>query len=145
MYVFELSAEHTLRDAGNVTLKSDINGVACTRRDGVTLVAFSHADSVSLQRLTSLPLRLVPLATVSLPALPNLLLFREDLLLVVYYRDIETHAIVSFRTSDNALTERRVLLDFQAGEYVSDWTLAGDRLVLCNNLISEELRVYAFT
>ena len=68
VYVSDVSAEHTLRDTGNVTLQSGAYGVACTRRDGVTLVAFSHDTSVSLLRLTSLPLRLVPLASVSLTA-----------------------------------------------------------------------------
>ena len=60
MYVFDVSAEHTLRDAGSVTYSSSLYGVACILRDGVTLVAFSHDTSVSLLRLTSLPLRLVP-------------------------------------------------------------------------------------
>ena len=58
MYVFDVSAEHTLRDAGSVTFHSKPNAVACTRRDGVTLVAFTQYTSVSLLRLTSIPLRL---------------------------------------------------------------------------------------
>ena len=143
LYVFDVSAERTLLDAGSVTLQSQFYGVAaCTRREGITVFAFSHGISVSLLRLTSLPLRLVPLASVSL-ADPHRLLFREDLLLVAdWNRATGTDAIVSFRASDNGLTERRVLLD--AGVDVYAWALASDRLVLWN-WKSEELLVYAFT
>ena len=138
LYVFAVSAEHTLREAGSVTWQSSFNRVACTRRDGVTLVAFSHGTSVSLLRLTSFPLRLVPLASVNLTR-PYHLLFREDLLLVTDWKKATgSHAIVSFRAFDNALTEQRVLFD---GFRVSAWTLAGDRLVLWN---SWNLVVYAF-
>ena len=138
LYVFDVSAEHTLRDAGSVTLQSQAYTIACTRLDGVTLVAFSHDTSVSLLRLTSLPLRLVPLASVSLNFThPNHLLFREDLLLVADWDS----SIVSFRASYNAHTERRVLLD---GVSIGAWALASDRLVLWD-LHSTELRVYAFT
>ena len=144
LYVFDVSSESTLRDAGSVTIQSRFYGIACTRRDGVTLVAFSNDTSVSLLRLTSLPLRLVPLASVSLTD-PHRLLFREDLLLVAdLNRANRTDAIVSFRVSGNALTERRVLLDAQAGVRVEAWTLASDRLVL-RDLKSEELLVYDFT
>ena len=143
MYVFDVSAEHTLRDEGNVTWQSSFHRVACTRRDGVTIVAFSHNTSVSLLRLTLLPLRLEPLASVSLIA-PRPLLFRGDLLLVAdWNRATNTSAIVSFRVSGNALTERRVLLDALPGVLLH-WALAGDRLVLWN-WKSEELLVYAFT
>ena len=144
MYVFDVSTEHTLRDAGSLTLQSSFYGVTCTRRDGVTLVAFSHDTSVTLLRLTSLPLRLVPLASVSLTA-PGRLRFRGDLLLVADWNDATgSHAIVSFRASDNALTERRVLLDAQAGVRVGAWALASDRLVLWN-WKTEELLVYDYT
>ena len=143
-YVFAVTAEHTLRDAGNVTWQNSFNWFTCTRRDGVPLIAFSHNTSVSLLRLTSLPLHLEPLATVSLNE-PRRLLFREDLLLVAdWNRATDTGAIVSFRASDNALTERRVLLDALAGVGVGAWALASDRLVLWNKE-SEELLVYAFT
>ena len=138
MYVFKVSAKRKLRNAGNVTLQSRFYKVACTRRDNVTLVALSHDTSVSLLRLTSLPLRLVPLASVSL-TVHRRLLFRGDLLLVD-----DWNRIVSFRASDNALTERQVLLDAQAGVRVDSWALASDRLVLWN-WKSEELLVYAFT
>ena len=144
MFVFDVSAEHTLRDAGNVTLQSGFSWVACTRRDGVTLVAFSHNTSVSLLRLTSIPLSLVPLASVSLTA-PYRLMFREDLLLLSDWNvTTVTDAIVSFRVSGNPLTERRMLLDAQAGVRVDACALASDRLVLWNRK-SEELLVYAFT
>ena len=138
LYKFALSAKHTLRDAGSVTLQSSFHGVACTRRNGVTLVAFSHDTSVSLLRLTSLPLGLEPLASVSLT---GSLMFREDLLIFVVIR---THDIVSFRVPNNALTERRVLLDTLAGFHVNAWALMGDRLVFWN-FVSDELLVYVFT
>ena len=139
LYVFALSAEHTLRDAGSVTWQSSFYGVTCTRRDGVTLVAFSHGTSVFLLRLTSLPLRLVPLASVNLTA-PYRHLFREDLLLVTDYNKANgSHAIVSFRSSDNALTERQVLLN---GVRISTWALAGDRLVIKD--WDTKLLVYTF-
>ena len=117
-------------------------GDACTRRDGVTLVAFLHDTSVSLLRLKSLPLRLEPLAVVRLTASLRLL-FREDLLLVAHWnKATDTIVIVSFRASDNSLTERRVLLNTLAG--VDAWALVSDRLVLWNGE-SEELLVYALT
>ena len=147
--VFDVSAEHTMRYAGNATWQSSQNHrlfhrITCTRRDGVTLVAFTHDSSVFLLRLTLLPLRLVPLANVSLTDSHGLL-FREDLLLVAdWNRATLTSAIVSIRASDNALTERRVLLDAQAGVRVEAWALASDRLVLWNGE-PEELLVYAFT
>ena len=137
LYVLEVSAEHTLRYAGSVPWQSFFYAVACTRLDGVTLVAFSHRISVSLLRLASLPLRLVPLASVSLTG-PHELLFREDLLLVNNWNK----AIVSFRVSDNTLTEQRVLLEAKNGVGWRAWALASDRLVLCNG---KELLVYAFT
>ena len=145
LYMFDVSAEHTLRAlramrlalrvAGNATLKSNF---ACTRRDNVTLVAFPHDTSVSLLRFTSLTLRLVLIASVSLTH-PTNLLFRGDLLLV---KDL--NRIVSFRASDSALTERRVLVLLDALVGVHAWALAGDRLVLAN-WGSSDLLVYAFT
>ena len=140
LYEFDVSAEHTLRDAGNATLQSETSAVACISRDGDTLVALRHVTSVSLQWLAS-PLRLEPLANVSLTE-PYQLLFHGDLLLVSDYNS--GHFILSFSASDNALTERRVLIDAQANVRVVAWTIAGDRLVL-SDLNSNELRVYAFT
>ena len=144
LYVLDVSGEHTLCDAGNVSLQSKFYGVACIHRDGVTLVAISQDTSVFLLRLTLLPLRLVPLASASLTD-PYHLLFREDLLIVTDWNSFTvSHAIVSFRVSDNALSEPLVLLDAQDGVDVRAWALASDRLVLWNGH-SEELRVYAFT
>ena len=71
LYVFVVSAKHTLRDTGNVTLQIVFNGVAYTRLDNDTLVASTYwtkASFVSLQRLASLPLRLEPLASVNFTA-----------------------------------------------------------------------------
>ena len=62
---------------------------------------------------------------------PHQLLFCGKLLLVADWTDAtRSHAIVSFRASGDALTERRVLLDAQHNVAVFDWTFAGDRLVL---------------
>ena len=144
MYVFDVSAKSTLRDAGNVTLQRRFWRLACTRRNVDTLIAFSHETSVSLLRLTSQRLRLEPLASLSLTA-PRRLLFREDRLLVADWKSAtNTHAIVSFRATDNALTERRVLLDAQAGVDVNVLALAGDRLILFNSRL-EEILVCDFT
>ena len=55
---------------------------------------------------------------------------------------IGERAIVPFRAVDNALNERPVLLEAQAGVYVNEWALAGDRLVIAD---SENLPVYEFT
>ena len=131
LYEFDVSAEHILRNAGSVTLETATYDLACTRRDNDTLVAFSHDTSVSLQRLTSLPLRLEPLASVNLTD-PWRLLFRGDLLLVnVWNHAANKYAIVSFRATGNALTEPRVLLDAQRSDrYVGAWAFAGDRLVV---------------
>ena len=144
LYVFDVSAESTLRDAGNVTLQSSVDDLACTRRDGVTLVAVSYDNSVSLLRLTSLPLRLEPLASVNLTK-PYRLLFRGDLLLVnSWNHTTRSNACGAFRVSGNELTEWRVLLVYEVGVSVHYWALAGDRLVFWNDK-SEELCVYAFT
>ena len=148
LYVDDVSANHSLHYAGNVTLPSAINGVACTRRGNDTLVAFAHNSSVSLQRLASRPLRLEPLASVNLTA-PWRLLFRGDLLLAAdWNRDNVTQAIVSFRATDNALTERRVLRDAQNSVHVIGWTLAGEKLVVSQWNRTEEtsgdLIVYDF-
>ena len=144
LYMFDVSAEHTLRDAGSVTLHNGAYRVACTRRDGVTLIGFSHDTSVSLLRLTSLSLPLVPIASVSLTE-PRQLLFLKNLLLVKDWNSAtRSHAIVSFRASDNALTERRMLFDAQANVSINAWALAGDRLVLWD-YNSKDLLVYAFT
>ena len=141
LYVFAVSAEHTLRDAGSVTWQSDSYQLTCTRRDGDTLVAFFRdTSSVYLQRLASLPLRLEPLASVDVTD-PWRLLFRGDLLLLAeYYRATELTDIVSLRVSGNALTERRVLLNDVC---VGLWALAGDRLVLFD-WKSNDLLVYDF-
>ena len=131
LYVFDVNAAHNLNYAGSVHLQIWSCCLACTRRENDTLVAFAHDSSVSLQRLASIPLRLKPLARLTSLTAPWRLLFREELLLVA---DMDwttnTHAIVSVRTTGNALTELRVLLDAQKSVYVFDLTLAGDRLVL---------------
>ena len=118
--------------------------LACTRRDNDTLVAIAHTNWGSLQRLVTGPLRLEHIATsldirahwldknhgVRLP-----MLFRGELLVVA---DYEGRAIVSFRATNNALTERQVL--FNHSSVVRDLTLAGDRLVLADT--DSNLHVY---
>ena len=141
--MFEVSATHNLRAAGTVLLQNQFYGLACTRRDGETLVAFSHERSVSLQRFASLPLRLEPLASVDFTKLVSLL-FREDLLLIAHgNRCIFQNAITSLHVSGNEFTERQVLLDAEAGVGVDAWALVGDRLVLWD-LQSKALQVYDF-
>ena len=133
VYVFDVTASHTLRAAGNVTLNSGLWGLACARRDNDTLVGitFAHLSEVTLHRLASDPLRFEPLATRGDLIAPRWLLFREDLLLVADWNNsVGTHAILSFRASGNALTERRVLLDAKRSVLVGAWTLVGDRLTV---------------
>ena len=48
LYVFDVNEAQTLSYAGHVTLESEFYGVACTRRDNDTLVAFSHVDTCQL-------------------------------------------------------------------------------------------------
>ena len=133
LYVFDVNEAHNLivSDAGNVSLESVFNGFACTRRGNDTLVAFAHDSSVSLWRLAALPLRLEPLASVNITD-PWQLLFRGDLLLVDDWSSAtRTNDIVSFRVAENALSERRVLLNSQeAGFDFGRWALLGERIVL---------------
>lgn len=142
LYVYEVSAAHTLQNADSMRIPKIINvysrgnpyRLACTRRGNDTLVAFTHESSVSLQRvrLASLPLNLEHIGMIGdVFTGADLLLFREDLLLVAD-RDhkVRKHAIVSLRATSNALTVRRVLLDAESSVHVLDWTLAGGRLVL---------------
>ena len=144
LYLFDVSATHNLRAAGTILLQNKFYGLACTRRDGESLVAFSHDRSVSLLRLASLPLRLEPLASIEFKK-PLLLLFRGDLLLVAHgkNRNIPRNAITSVRVSGNEFTERQELLD---ALYLDSWALVGDRLVLWNWKTAKlkEVKVYDF-
>ena len=147
LYEFDVSAAHNLSAAGSVANQSAIFGLTCTRRDNDTLVAIAHWDSVSLQRLVTGPLRLEQIAT-SLGVYPHQLapnpfgvpqpmLFRGELLVVA---DFKHDAIVSFRATNSALTEWRVLrYDSFA---IRHWTLAGHRLVLAD--WGSNLHVYDF-
>ena len=84
-----------------------------------------------MHRLALYPLRLETLATRGDLTASRWLLFREDLLLVADSNPaVRTHAILSFHVLDNALTERRVLLDAQRSVLVGAWTLAGDLLTV---------------
>ena len=76
LQMFNVSAEHTVRAAGTVTLDSIFYGQACTRLEGNTLAAFSHERSVSLHLLA--PQRPEPLADIDHLIKPSRLLFSED-------------------------------------------------------------------
>ena len=141
LYVFDVSEAHTLSAAGNVTLESLYRWVACTRRGNDTLVAIAHESSVSLQRLASFPLRLEPLASVDLTE-PCFLLFLGDLLLVTEWNSgTKTQAIVLFRVTNKAFSERLVLLFFRPVYDPVRWALAGERLVIATY---NELILYNF-
>ena len=143
LYVFDVNEEHNLSAAGHVTLESAFRWVACTRRGNDTLVAFAHESSVSLQRLAALPLRLERLANVNVNVTNPKPFFFRDLLLVVEYSVFsKTYAIESFRVTDNALIERRVLLDAQAAVGIRGWALAGEQLVI---MTPNEFLVYEFS
>ena len=148
LYVFDVSAAHTLREAGSVSLQTTSSCLACTRRDNDTLVAFAHYDSVSLQRLTSPLLRLEQIASVKLTEPRHLVFVGDQLLVADLNDDTGKHAIVSLRATGNALSERRVLLNAQRSVYVSCWTLAGDKLVIVEwdstNQKSGDLHVLEF-
>ena len=150
MYVFNVSATHTLHQVGQVDMPDPIWSLACTRRAADTLVAVGHSGSVSLQRLTSIPLRFEPIQNATSKnrgTWSQRLLFRGELLLATHYEikyEGEWYTIkvfiVSFRATYTALTARRVLFD--AGSFwVSDWTVVGDQLVTAK---SNKLLVYDF-
>ena len=146
LYVFDVSAAHTLRYAGSeVHQQNAIHRFACTRRDNDTLVATLHSTGVSLQRLAS-PLRLERMVTsveVTCWLWVSRLLFRGELLLIFDWKHAPNKdAIVSLRATDNALTERRVLLDDKDFNQVTAWTLAGDQLVISDS--HSNLLVYHF-
>ena len=143
VYMFDVSAEHILRAAGNVTVQSEIIGLACTRREDDMLIAFSHPRTVVLQRLVPLPLHLELLATRDDITDPGRLLFRGDMLLIADTPFARPLAIISLRVSGNALTDRRILLEDENSIFLGDWALAGDQLLL-SDFISKDLLVYDF-
>ena len=130
--------------AGSVPAKSPgIFELACIRRDGNTLVAFSHTKSTSLHRLTPLQMSLKPLDSVELTDPYKIVFYGEQLLVAHWNTQTKSHAIVSFRESGGALSEKKEMLAANDSVLVGDWALAGDRLVLWN-YISGDLHVYAF-
>ena len=154
LHVFDVSATHSVSAMGYLALgqENEFYGFSCTRRDNDTYIALTHASSVSLHRLvSSQPLQLVELANFTLfepkRSLPHkdLMLFLGARLLVANYNEnTQTHAIVTLRASENALTDKRIVnLDSgnDAGVQVNAWTLAGDRLVLWGSN-SKSLYVY---
>ena len=139
-----MSEDHILRDVGKLPLRNMLYAkLTCTGYGNVTLVAFAHYASVSLQWLphASVPLRFEPIANVAFSSPSSL---REDLLLVAYMNmTSQSHAVVSLRLSGSALTDRRVLLDVPADVLACAWALSGDRLVLWD-VKPWHLRVYTF-
>ena len=138
MYAFDVSAERTVSAAGSVPAESPgFFGLACICRDGETLVAFSHRNS------TFLHLSLKPLAHVELTDTYQIIFRREHLLVADWNSVIKSHAIVSFRASGGALSEKKELLAANDSVLVFVWALTGDRLVLWDS-ISGDLLVYTF-
>ena len=148
VYVFNVNAEHSVIRAGSVSVENEFYRLACTRREGDTLVALANTSSVQLHRLTSAPLRLDMLSKVDLeyPS-PSGLLFFGGVLLVAHWNNSNEYAIVSLRVSGN-LTEPRVLFNTRAyeGEYLAAvWALACERLVYWDfRSLGHRLLVYAF-
>ena len=150
MFVYNVSAEHSVNSAGNVSLgQQNWLWLACTRIREDSYIAISHQDPsfVALNRLvwTSGTPILVPIASYTLNN-PGWLLFHKDLLLVSKWNTTtNSDAIVSLRASRVALSEKRELLAAanESGIDVRAWTFAGDRLVLWDKT-SSDLRIYAF-
>ena len=131
LFVFDVSATHTLHQVGQVDNSYPIWSLACTRQADDILVAVGHSFSVSLQRLTSNPLGIEPILNATSKhqsTWTQQLLFRGELLLAAHYVDLK-YVIVSFRATLNALTARRVLFNAGDNGYHLDWTIAGDQLV----------------
>ena len=149
LYVFNVSAQHTLSDAGIVNGTSAFNTVACTRLDNDTFVAFAHNSSaeVTVQRFVSWTMRLEPLARLK-PLERNddlfarILEFRGDELLVVRgKRDLFMTKFVSLRVYGR-LTELQPALLTRTDHVIwSTSTFACNRLVLWDSL-SQHLLVY---
>ena len=143
MDVFDVDASHTLRKAGSVPLQSWFSDVACSGRDGYKLVSISLERYLTLWRLSGDPLRLEQLATVELNP-PILVQFYGDLLFVAEFNvATQKHDISSFRSSGNALNERKMLLEAQHGVSVGAWALTGKRLVIVD-WDSKDLLSYTF-
>ena len=160
VYVFKVSAEHSVRNAGSLQLwrwsgYEEWMGLDCTRIGDVTYVAVSHRvpDVVQLLPLEwyfgSPKLSLFQRHTHDFYR-PGLLLFRGDLLLVAdCHSSSLKDAIVSFRVSGDALTEqKKLLVDAAAasdknGIDVGVWTVSGNRLVLWDQR-KRALLTYAF-
>ena len=140
LYVFDVSTAHTLRAAASVPLPNAFYRLACTRRDGDTLVVFTYwneTSSVSLQRLALLPLRLER---------------QRRLLLDIFQRRPADFHKLALRHANAwhrvaALVGQRAhwaraLLDTQAGDKMA-WTIVRDGLVLFDwdskDLLSYEL------
>ena len=147
LYVYNVSAEHTVRDVGFVPLgQQNWTGLACTRIGKDTYVALSHYETslVTLHRLvwSSVKPHLDQFANYTLHN-PFWLLFLDDLLLVSSFNSTtKSDAIVSIPASDGALSEKRVLLTAKDHIAVHGWAVAGDRLVLWD-LNSGDLLIYA--
>ena len=152
LHVYNVSVDHFVSAEGSVFFRQQNWGrLACTRNGNDTYIAFTRPElhQVTLHRLEWTPTpshEAHDLFTGIYVDYPNQILFRGDLLLV---NDWNSHnnsqAIVSFRASDGALSEKRVLLASAAKDLieVAAWDLAGDRLVLWDKN-SRDLLIYAF-
>ena len=148
LYVYNVSAEHSVRYEGNVFLKQqNWTGLACKSIGDDTYVALSlyYSSLVTLHRLVWPSLTLDPIAKITFNK-PMWLLFLKDMLLLSSWNSTtKSDAIVSIRASGGARSEKRVLLTAAAEPRidVAAWALAGDRLVLSDDK-TRDLLIYAF-
>ena len=141
--VYEVDRDHIVRSTGTVRLDNKYYIFACTRRRNDTLVAFSHDNSVSLQRFDSLALRFELRANVEFSN-PKFVMFSEEMLLVTNYNSsTRTNSIVSLRVSGSALTEKHALLDDGDDVRVNAWALERHRLFLWDKNWNR-MKVYIF-
>ena len=145
LYVFDVSAEHRLHDAGTVALEHQLCRFACTSLGSDTLVAVTQyrGKCVLVHRLLDGPLLLKPLARTQL-ARPGCVLWRGNQLLVAYSPSVyDSHVVDSFLLSGALLMRQRQLLAANTGSYSNQWCLAGDRLCVWE-YNSKDLLLYVF-
>lgn len=150
VYLFELSAEHSLRPLGSAAMEEAYYYMAFTRLGTDFLVASSHRNAVSLRRvveqvapLEPLQLQLETLSRIELTHPTNLLFCRDGLLVAVTDEDCD--AIVCLDVTGGRFAHKRQLLSSNSNVQVSTWCMAGDKLVVYNGIDdSSVLLVFAF-